>query len=499
MSPEPLVVVSSDTHIGPLVEEQLHDYCPSEYRDDFDAFVAAHKEAAAGRGLAGFGGHPNSRRRAPRRRPAPRDMNRDGIAAEVIFHGSQNGEPMPFLPQLLGNNPSFELIRYWPRSASASTTAGWAISARSSPNATWVWHTYRCGTSTPRYAAEWAAEAGLRGVNFPAPRHGVYLEYNDRAWEPFWSACEACDMALATHVGSPARPRSGPETLALTSIEDGGYFARPRDLVDDLRRRVRTPPQPQVGDHRVAGEWWSHTMVEADSTWLSQAEWNAALREQVPRRPSEYCESNVFVGASFLAPFEAARAVEEGYASQLLWGSDYPHIEGTWQYAADDDVEPITRVAQRNTFCEIPADATRAMLGENAVRVYGLDARELADVAARIAAPTLEDLAVPIESVPVARARRPSVRTVPGSDSVAEGDVMDDRAQVLADKAEIVELMTRYCFAVDFATSTAPRGVHHRRRGHLCTFATQSRPRRRAPLRRRRHRRMAELSARKPR
>ena len=124
------------------------------------------------------------------------------------------------------------------------------------------------------------------------------------------------------------------------------------------------------------GEWWTHTMVELDSTWLSQADWNAALREQVPRRPSEYCESNVFVGASFLAPFEAARAVDEGYASQLLWGSDYPHIEGTWQYAADDDAEPITRAAQRNTFCGIPADATRAMLGENAVRVYGLDASQ---------------------------------------------------------------------------------------------------------------------------
>ena len=112
---------------------------------------------------------------------------------------------------------------------------------------------------------------------------------------------------------------------------------------------------------------------------MSQADWNAALREQVPRRPSEYCESNVFVGASFLAPFEAARAVAEGYASQLLWGSDYPHIEGTWQYADDDDAEPVTRAAQRNTFCEIPADATRAMLGENAVRVYGLDARSSAD------------------------------------------------------------------------------------------------------------------------
>ena len=56
---------------------------------------------------------------------------------------------------------------------------------------------------------EWAAAAGLRGVNFPAPRHGVYLEYNDRAWEPFWSACQACAMTLATHVVR-VPGRSGP-------------------------------------------------------------------------------------------------------------------------------------------------------------------------------------------------------------------------------------------------------------------------------------------------
>ena len=47
-----------------------------------------------------------------------------------------------------------------------------------------------------------AAGAGLKGVNFPAMRHGVYLEYNDRAWEPFHSpknlamglACEAAEV-----------------------------------------------------------------------------------------------------------------------------------------------------------------------------------------------------------------------------------------------------------------------------------------------------------------
>ncbi|MEX1006817.1 MAG: amidohydrolase family protein [Acidimicrobiia bacterium] len=403
MSTEPLVVVSSDTHIGPLLKEQLRDYCPPAYLDDFDAFVTAREDSAQGRGGLPFGGHPNSLTAGHHDVDARlRDMNRDGIAAEVIFHGSQNGEPMPFLPQLLGNNASFELD---PELA----PVGERIYNR--------WLADFCSVEPERHVGlahvpmwdidaavgelEWAADVGLRGVNFPAPRHGVYLEYNDRAWEPFWSACEACNMALATHVGvaSPGRA-SGPESLALTSIEDGGYFARRAIWWMIFGGVFERHPNLKLVITESPGEWWSHTMVELDSTWLSQADWNAALREQVPRRPSEYCESNVFVGASFLASFEAARAVDEGYASQLLWGSDYPHIEGTWQHTSHDDAEPVTRAAQRNTFCEIRPDATRAMLGENAVAVYGLDAQKLGEVAARIDAPTLAELAVPIESIP---------------------------------------------------------------------------------------------------
>ena len=37
---------------------------------------------------------------------------------------------------------------------------------------------------------EWAHEAGLRGVNFPAMREGELPEYNKRVWEPLWSVCE---------------------------------------------------------------------------------------------------------------------------------------------------------------------------------------------------------------------------------------------------------------------------------------------------------------------
>ena len=47
---------------------------------------------------------------------------------------------------------------------------------------------------------EWAAEAGLKGINLPAPR-GDFPMLNEPVWEPLWSACEATGMSLNTHGG----------------------------------------------------------------------------------------------------------------------------------------------------------------------------------------------------------------------------------------------------------------------------------------------------------
>lgn len=47
---EPVVIVSNDTHIGPRLVQDLRDYCPAAYLDEFDRFAAttaADKDAAA--------------------------------------------------------------------------------------------------------------------------------------------------------------------------------------------------------------------------------------------------------------------------------------------------------------------------------------------------------------------------------------------------------------------------------------------------------------------
>jgi hypothetical protein len=58
-----------------------------------------------------------------------------------------------------------------------------------------------------------------------------------------------------------------------------------------------------------------------------------------------------------------------------MWGTDYPHPEGTW---------PNTVPRLRSDFADVPVDDARAMLGVTAARCYGFDLDALAPIAARI-------------------------------------------------------------------------------------------------------------------
>ena len=141
----PIAIVSSDCHIGPRLVEDLRPHCPADLLARFDAYVAD-GERSSGRYVQQTGaddeplspwrnrwaeGHhdPSARRR---------DLAAEGIVAEVIFHGSQNDQPLP--------------------QASASTTPGSPSSARMRRTGTSATPTCRCGTSTPR----WPSSGGRR-------------------------------------------------------------------------------------------------------------------------------------------------------------------------------------------------------------------------------------------------------------------------------------------------------------------------------------------------
>jgi predicted TIM-barrel fold metal-dependent hydrolase len=397
---EPLIVVSADCHIGPRLVEDLRPLCPPEHLAAFDAYV---DDGGRSRGRYvehdASGDDPLSPWRnqwvAGHHDPASRrtDLDFEGIAAEVIFHGSQNNQPIPFQTSMLGAPDDPDLLAVGVRIYNSWLAQ---ICAEAPHRHVGLAHLPMWDVDAAVAELRWAADAGLKGVNFPAPRPWL-LPYNDPTWEPLWAAAEELHMPLSTHsgAGDPA-VFQGAELVALMSIESGGWFSRRAAHLLIFAGVFERHPELALVLTEQPGEWWPYLENELDTVHVANTSMGGPLRRQVPKRPSEYLHRNVFIGASFLSRAEAEGAIRDGYADRVMWGSDYPHMEATFQAG---DV-PISRLSLRNTFAGLDRDAARAMAGGTAIGVYGLDEVALAAIAADIGALTDDELDTPIDAVP---------------------------------------------------------------------------------------------------
>jgi predicted TIM-barrel fold metal-dependent hydrolase len=409
----PRIVVSVDTHIGPRLREDLRPYCPSRHLEAFDEFCAAHEAAlrdASKRVAPSFTdreqhlrnlateGHFDSAARL-------RDMDYDGVAAEVIFHASQNGQAVPFLPP--GVSPSGNSTMGVDSIDLGMAAVGQRIYNHWLADFVAQAPARRVGLAAVPYwdieaataEVEWAAAAGLGGVNFPAMRDGV-TPYDLPDWDPFWSACAAHRMPLANHAGAgDGRQWQGLHAAAMMALEAGGWLSRRAIHFMIFSGVFERHPDLRVVATEQPGTWWTPTAVEYDSLYLK---WPADsdFRRAVPKSPSEYMDRNIYLGASFMSPVEAADSVATGYWPRVLWGSDYPHSEGTFQVPHTPDEPSQTKLALRHAFHDTPSEATAAMIGGNAIEAYNLDRGELEAVARRIQAPSLDELSRPIDEVP---------------------------------------------------------------------------------------------------
>jgi predicted TIM-barrel fold metal-dependent hydrolase len=107
----------------------------------------------------------------------------------------------------------------------------------------------------------------------------------------------------------------------------------------------------------------------------------ALMKGIISRLPSEYFGRNIFVGASTMSKEEIRRRHAIG-CDVAMWGTDYPHPEGTW---------PNTIERLRSDFGDVPVEDARKLLGETAARCYGFDLDALRPTGMRIG-PTPADL-----------------------------------------------------------------------------------------------------------
>jgi predicted TIM-barrel fold metal-dependent hydrolase len=218
--------------------------------------------------------------------------------------------------------------------------------------------------------------------------------YLDRYWEPLWSVCEDLELPLVLHVGQNVAPdiatAYGDDTNAhwiMAAFEQSYFAKRPffqmiAGGVFDRHPRLKFC----ISEIHVAS--LPGLFQEADHQTLGFDGWQ---RNGIELAPSEYWYRNGFVAASMMSPREAAIRHDIGIQS-LMFGSDYPHPEGTW---------PHTTAVLRYVLAGVPEDELRAILGENAARCFGFDLQQLRPIADRVG-PTVAELAEPLpdEDVP---------------------------------------------------------------------------------------------------
>jgi predicted TIM-barrel fold metal-dependent hydrolase len=127
---------------------------------------------------------------------------------------------------------------------------------------------------------ERAYDSGVRGGVMIPSQWAPMPTYNDPIYDPIWAACQERDMVVAIHSGGTPRDVTMSSGMIPIFATEAWFFAGAPAVAADLKRRVRTLPGPEAGDHverRLPGAGHVTMMDEA---WVG----THSTLSSVPRR-----------------------------------------------------------------------------------------------------------------------------------------------------------------------------------------------------------------------
>jgi predicted TIM-barrel fold metal-dependent hydrolase len=334
------------------------------------------------------------------------DMDREGIAAELIYHGDGR------LGDLFHNNTNKAYpLDAWNAGAKAwnrwaADTFGFAldrflVTAAIGP----------CVDLDDAIAEiAWIADHGFAATYAPGyMTHDELPPLDDPRWDPFYAACAERRIPMVAHAGygtpqgvvyphlqkiyddvAKVAGSTDPDAL-FAAAKDGVEQASVTFFHDFLNHSIpaRRPlwllmlggvfdrhPELQFMPSEIRLDWLPATLALLDQVYDEN-------RKDLPakRKPSEYWHDHCLSGASFIHKAEVEMRHEIGLDG-IAFGRDYPHPEATW---------PHTKEWLQDAFRGVPDDEVRQMLGGNMIRFFGLDEARLREFAKRIG-PDIEDI-----------------------------------------------------------------------------------------------------------
>ena len=381
-------IISSDTHAGGS-HEQYREYLDSAYVDDFDAWREKYKNPWKDLRDTDL----RVRNWDDDRRDA--DQLSDGVVGEVIF---PNTVP-PFYPGfiLFAGPPKPE--DYAHRRAGLHAHNRWMVDFcnRKPAQRAGVGQIFLNSVDDAIEDVKWIKANGLRGgVLLPtvAPDVTWVKPLYDPCYDPLWATIQDLDLPLNLH-GGTGSPNYGryPSVPAIMISEVAFYGSRPfvHMLLSGVFERFPRLKFVMTESSAAAIPQMAAQLdpVIANIRKGSIGELKYTSDNALPRSATEYVRQNVWAGASFPGPadWEAAKFLAP---DRFMWGSDYPHDEGT---------PPYTRENLRAVFSQVGEAELRKVLAENAAKLYDFDLDALAPLAEQYG-PTVDEIATPLTELP---------------------------------------------------------------------------------------------------
>lgn len=381
-------IISADCHAGGS-HEQYREYLEARYQEDFDAWRGKYKNPY--RDLQDGGRIRNwddDRRNG--------DLEADGQVAEVVF---PNTVP-PFFPSfvLFAKPPTDE--QYEHRLAGIRAHNRWLVDFcnRFPQRRAGIGQIFLNNVDDAIADVHYIKENGLRGglllPNIPPDCKWV-APLIDPAYDPLWKVCEDLGVVLNLHGGTGSPDYGRYPAAPLVFINEVGFYSQ-RPLVQFILGGILDRfPGLKFAITETGCSWVPGLLAQLD-TLLAQIRKTGRTGElaydtsSVPQlSATEYFQRNCWMGVS--QPGLGDMRVRDVLGpDRFMWGSDYPHDEGTG---------PFTREHLRQVMAGIPESEVRAMLAGNAAKLYDFDLDALAPLAVQFG-PTVEEVATPLAELP---------------------------------------------------------------------------------------------------
>lgn len=185
---------------------------------------------------------------------------------------------------------------------------------------------------------EWAAERGFRAVFLPTRPHKEAPDWHRDDWEPFWAAAERAGMVLAFHIGT--------DPVDMTQAGPGVTYRGPGGAVMNYTETTFSGQRAAM-KLVASGALDRHPglkvlISEGGATWVpflgdrmreGYRQHHMTVRPKLSRDPKEILMTQVY--ASFQHDESAVAACEAMGYRNVMFGSDYPHMEGTFGHTQD--------------------------------------------------------------------------------------------------------------------------------------------------------------------